>query len=149
MLRLPVLLTAVLSAILSYAAEILTQQAFSTKPFYTDGRWILNDDQVNLTYAGVNWPAHGETMVPEGLQNASVAEMVHKVKSLGMNAIRLTFAVQMVDDILDKKSNGQLNTSFISALGKKNGTKVLNDVLVANPSFKSETTRLEVLVPGS
>lgn len=94
MLRLPVLLTAVLSAILSYAAEILTQQAFSTKPFYTDGRWILNDDQVNLTYAGVNWPAHGETMVPEGLQNASVAEMVHKVKSLGMNALVLTVSCE-------------------------------------------------------
>ena len=55
----------------------------------------------------------------------------------------------MVDDILDKKSDGQLKTSFIGALGEKNGTKVLNEVLVANPSFKSETTRLEVMVSGS
>ena len=94
MLRLPVLLTAVLSAIPSYAADILNRQPFSTKPFYTDGRWILNDDQVNLTYVGVNWPAHGETMVPEGLQNASVAEMVHKVKSLGMNASVLTVSCE-------------------------------------------------------
>lgn len=54
----------------------------------------------------------------------------------------------MVDDILDKKSDGQLNTSFSSVLGEKNGTKVLNEVLAANPSFKSETTRLEVLVSG-
>lgn len=47
---------------------------------------MTNADGVNLTYAGVNWPGHGETMVPEGLDKMSVADMVTKVKSTGMNA---------------------------------------------------------------
>ncbi|KAI4282229.1 MAG: hypothetical protein L6R38_003093 [Xanthoria sp. 2 TBL-2021] len=139
-----VLLSTVLCALPSYAVESLTLQPFSTKPFSTDGRWMTNADGVNLTYAGVNWPGHGETMVPEGLGKMSVADMVTKIKSTGMNAIRLTWAVQMVDDILDKQSDGQLGTTFVAALGEKNGTEVLNAVLDKNKSFTKETTRLEV-----
>ncbi|KAL8995215.1 MAG: hypothetical protein Q9169_005003 [Polycauliona sp. 2 TL-2023] len=87
MYKLPIfVLGAALCAILSFAADLLAQTPFSTKPFSTDGRWIVNADNVNLTYAGVNWPGHGETMVPEGLQKASVAEIVTKIKSIGMNA---------------------------------------------------------------
>ncbi|KAI4248759.1 MAG: hypothetical protein L6R42_009156, partial [Xanthoria sp. 1 TBL-2021] len=88
-------------------------------------------------------------MVPEGLDKMSVADMVTKVKSTGMNAIRLTWAVQMVDDILDKQSDGQLGTTFVAALGENNGTEVLNAVLDKNKSFTKETTRLEVLIRSS
>lgn len=52
----------------------------------------------------------------------------------------------MVDDILDKQSDGQLGTTFVAALGEKNGTEVLNAVLDKNKSFTKETTRLEVLI---
>lgn len=39
-----------------------------------------------LTFAGVNWPGAAETMVPEGLQYASIPDLVTKIKSIGMNA---------------------------------------------------------------
>ncbi|KAL8669763.1 MAG: hypothetical protein Q9168_005657 [Polycauliona sp. 1 TL-2023] len=144
MYKLPIfLLSAVLCASQSYAADILTQKTFSTKPFSTTGRWITNADNVNLTYAGVNWPGHLDAMVPEGLQKASVADIVTKIKSIGMNAIRLTFAIQMVDEIYAKK-DGSLETTFINALGAENGTEVLRQVLKANPTFTNATTRLEV-----
>lgn len=55
----------------------------------------------------------------------------------------------MVDDILDKQSDGQLGTTFVAALGEKNGTEVLNAVLDKNKSFTKETTRLEVLICSS
>lgn len=54
-------------------------------PFNTTGRWMTNDKGNNLTYAGVNWPGHGDTMIPEGLQYASVSDIVAKIKSIGMN----------------------------------------------------------------
>lgn len=47
---------------------------------------MVNANGHSLTYAGVNWPAAGETMVPEGLQYASIADLVDKIKSVGMNA---------------------------------------------------------------
>ncbi|KAL8658761.1 MAG: hypothetical protein Q9226_000786 [Calogaya cf. arnoldii] len=50
----------------------------------------------------------------------------------------------MVDDVLDKKSDGQLGTTFKKTLGTENGTKVLNDLLRNNPQFTEESTRLDV-----
>ncbi len=47
---------------------------------------MINAKGENLTYAGVNWPGSLDTMVPEGLQYASIADLVYKIKSVGMNA---------------------------------------------------------------
>lgn len=62
-----------------------------------------------------------------------------------MNAIRLTYAIQMVDQIY---ANGGKDTtvqaSFTNALGSTNGPKVFAQFLAKNPSFNSSTTRLEV-----
>lgn len=55
-------------------------------PFNTDGRWIVNAKGDRLTYAGANWPGAADTMVPEGLQYASIPALVGKIKSVGMNA---------------------------------------------------------------
>jgi len=113
-------------------------------PFRVEGRWILNASGKNVTYAGVNWSGHGEAMVPEGLQHQSVEYIVSKIKSAGINAIRLTFAIEMIDDIYAKDGDADLETSFVKALGEQNGKKILAQVLEKNPSFTAKTTRLEV-----
>lgn len=96
-----------------------------------------------MTYAGVNWPGAADTMIPEGLQYASIAAIVSKIKSLGMNVIRLTYAIQMIDDIYAGGDN-TMKTSFINALGTTNGTAVFNEVVKNNPQFSASTTRLQV-----
>lgn len=112
-------------------------------PLVTSGRWIHNSKGQNVTYAGVNWPGAADVMIPEGLQYQSIATIVSGIKSLGMNAIRLTFAIEMIDDIY---SGGDvtIQTAFTRALGSTNGPKVYNEVLKKNPSFTSKTTRLQV-----
>jgi hypothetical protein len=84
-------------------------------------------------------------MIPEGLQYQSIETIVQMVKSLGMNAIRLTFAIEMIDDIY---ANGGMDVTiqkaFVQALGQSNGTRVLNQVLAKNPRFSASTTRLQV-----
>ena len=84
-------------------------------------------------------------MIPDGLQYQSIQTIVSKIKSLGMNAIRLTYAIQMVDQYY---SNGNKDTtvqqSFTNALGSTNGPKVYAKFLAANPSFNASTTRLDV-----
>ncbi|KAI4171741.1 MAG: hypothetical protein LQ346_008705, partial [Caloplaca aetnensis] len=95
--------------------------------------------------AGVNWPGAGETMVPEGLQYASIADIATKIKSIGMNVIRLTWAVQMVDDIFDLPGGDvKIRKTFNDALGKQNGTIVYDAVMKNNPTFDPEITRLGV-----
>lgn len=98
-----------------------------------------------VKYAGTNWPGHGEAMVPEGLQYQSIATIVSDIKSLGMNVIRLTYAIEMIDQIYDNDGQDiRLDTAFTEALGSTNGTKVLNQVLANNPEFTAASTRLEV-----
>lgn len=117
--------------------------AWPYAPFNTEGRWIVDSAGHNVTYAGVNWPGAADTMIPEGLQYASIASIVGKIKSLGMNVIRLTYAIEMIDDIYAGGDN-TIKTSFINALGTTNGTKVFNEVVKHNPQFSAWTTRLQV-----
>ncbi|KAL2016409.1 hypothetical protein VTK56DRAFT_3794 [Thermocarpiscus australiensis] len=119
--------------------------AWPNGPFVTSGRWILDASGKNLTYAGTNWPGHADVMVPEGLQYQPIEAIVQKVKSLGMNAVRLTFAIQMIDEIY--ANGGQditIQRAFVQALGQTNGMRVLNQVLAKNPRFNASTTRLQV-----
>ena len=114
-------------------------------PLVTSGRDIKNTQGGDVVYAGANWPGHGEVMIPEGLQFQSIETIVSKIKSAGMNAIRLTYAIQMIDEIYT--NNGQDTTvkaSFTNALGSTNGPKVYAEFLAANPSFDDTTTRLQV-----
>lgn len=114
-------------------------------PFNTFGSWILDVSNNNVTYAGVNWPGAAETMVPEGLQYQSIGKIVAKIKSVGMNSIRLTYATELIDQIYDNNmTDVPISAAFINALGVDNGTRVFNSVVANNPSFGNSTTRLQV-----
>lgn len=84
-------------------------------------------------------------MIPEGLQYQSVANIVAQLKGINMNVIRLTYAIEMIDQIHE---NGgvdiPISQAFVEALGETNGTTVYNEVLSANPDFSPDITRLEV-----
>lgn len=83
-------------------------------------------------------------MLPEGLQYQSIDTIVSKIKELGMNVIRLTFAIEMIDDILDNGGDVAILDSLINALGETNGTAVFGEIITNNPQFSENTTRLEV-----
>lgn len=93
----------------------------------------------------MQWPGAGETMIPEGLQYQPIESIVAKIKSLGMNSIRLTYATELVDQIyMNNMTDVSISQSFISALGQENGTDIFNKVVANNPSFTPNTTRLQV-----
>lgn len=141
-------LTALTAVFASTASAIPTQQAAASwpnGPFVTSGRWIRDASGANVTYAGANWPGAADVMIPEGLQYQSVEVIVSKLKSVGMNAIRLTYAIEMIDQIY---ANGgkdvAISTALTRALGATNGPKVLAQIVAKNPQFGAETTRLQV-----
>jgi hypothetical protein len=142
-MHIPLLLLPILGA-LTQASPIITQaSSWPHTPFTTTGRDIKNNLHETITYAGVNWPGAADAMIPEGLQYQSIATIVSKIKDLGMNVIRLTYAIEMIDDIYENVDSS-LKTAFVQALGEVNGTKVLEQVLESNPGFTEDTTRLEV-----
>jgi endoglucanase len=83
-------------------------------------------------------------MIPEGLQHSSIKDIVAWFPKFGLNSVRLTFAIEMVDDYLANSPNQTLEKSVINALGQSNGTKTLNQILSKNPQFTKNTTRLQV-----
>ncbi|KAI9926958.1 hypothetical protein ASPWEDRAFT_165285 [Aspergillus wentii DTO 134E9] len=118
--------------------------SISSSPLSTSGRWIVDSNGDNVTYAGVNWPGAADAMLPEGLQYQSIEYIVNKIKSLGMNSIRLTFAIEMIDDIIDGGADVSIKNSLTKALGEDNGTTIYRDIIKNNPQFGANTTRLQV-----
>jgi aryl-phospho-beta-D-glucosidase BglC (GH1 family) len=133
----PQLIAPLLGLLLPVTAQLNT-------PFTVSGRWILDSTDSPVTFAGVNWPGAGEAMIPEGLQYASIQSTLSKIKSIGMNVIRLTFPIELVDDIYDKGHDTTVLDSFINALGDTNGTAVFEQISTNNPDITNTTTRLEV-----
>ncbi|KAI1324250.1 glycoside hydrolase superfamily [Xylariaceae sp. FL0255] len=129
----------------SFFPSLCAAAAWPNGPLVTSGRWITDATGAKVTYAGANWPGSLETMIPEGLQYQSIADIVSQMKSIGINAIRLTYAIEMIDQYY---ANGEVDipiqTAFTDALGQENGTAIYNKVVANNPSFRSNTTRLEV-----
>lgn len=115
------------------------------RPLSTSGRWITDATRTPVTVVGTNWPGHLEPMIPEGLQYQSYKTIIARIKSLGMNTVRLTFAIQMVDEIFERNGTDvSLRETLVNALGQANGTKVLESVLKSNKDFSAEMPRLEV-----
>ncbi|KAL8420680.1 hypothetical protein RB594_003463 [Gaeumannomyces avenae] len=135
-----------LAVTLGILGDDVSAASFPDGPFTTSGRWIVGKSGSNLNFAGVNWPGHGEAMIPEGLQYQSVASIVSRVKSLGMNAVRLTYATEMVDQVVGSRAGADvaLDKALGAALGSENGTAILKRIMENNPGFKAGTTRLQV-----
>ncbi len=135
---------------LSFATEIEPRASWPNGPLVTSGRWITDATGAKVTYVGVNWPGSLETMIPEGLQYQSIEALVSRIKNLGMNAIRLTYATEMIDQYYD---NGEkditMQKAFVDALGQEDGMAIYDKVVANNPSFGAETTRLQVRVSGA
>lgn len=123
-----------------------TKRALQPLPFSSEDRWIIDASGAHVPYVGINWPGAADTMLPEGLQYQSISNIVSKVSQTGFNAVRLTFAIEMVDDILDNGGDVSLNTTLTNALGAANGTIVLGQILANNPQFNAGTTRLQVQI---
>lgn len=128
----------------TFAAPTPDISFFPDLPFTTRGRDIIGKSGEVITYAGVNWPGAADAMLPEGLQYQSIANIVSKIKSLGMNVIRLTYAIEMIDDIYAGNPSSSLKGTLLNALGDDNGTQVLHEILRHNPQFNENTMRLDV-----
>jgi hypothetical protein len=113
-------------------------------PLSSSDRWIVDANGNHVPIVGINWPGAADTMLPEGLGYSPISCIVQKIYDTGFNAVRLTFAIEMVDDILDNGGDVTLNDTLTRALGQTNGTIMLGRILANNPQFTAETTRLQV-----
>ncbi|KAJ5995555.1 hypothetical protein N7481_002532 [Penicillium waksmanii] len=113
-------------------------------PFHTEGKRIVDVTGSPFVYVGINWPGEGETMIPEGLQYSSIADIVAQIKSLDYNSVRMGWATEMVDDILDNGGDVSLKDTMVKALGLELAPSIIGQILDHNSDFTENTTRLEV-----
>ncbi|EMC98788.1 glycoside hydrolase family 5 protein [Baudoinia panamericana UAMH 10762] len=113
-------------------------------PFTVSGRDIISASGAKVVYAGVNWPGAADTMLPEGLQYASIDSIASFISKLGMNVVRLTYAIEMIDDHFANSPHQSLRNTLVKALGSKAGNTVLSQILANNPQFNVSSTRLDV-----
>ncbi|KAG9251020.1 glycoside hydrolase family 5 protein [Emericellopsis atlantica] len=132
-----------LSQSLPLLALAATALGFPDLPFKTSGSEIITSKNTPIKVAGTNWPGHNDVMVPEGLQYRSIKGIVSDLKSTGMNVIRLTYAIEMIDQLLDENKS-DLQSAFVDALGETEGMAVLQQVLANNPEFSATSSRLDV-----
>jgi aryl-phospho-beta-D-glucosidase BglC (GH1 family) len=138
------ILSALSIAFVVLAAFITEVRAFQPLPFTSSDRWIIDANGNNVPIVGINWPGAADTMLPEGLGYQSIANIVQKIADTGFNTVRLTFAIEMVDDILDNGGDVTLSNTLTRALGQSNGTAMLATIIENNPQFTKNTTRLQV-----
>ncbi|KAH6645905.1 beta-1,6-galactanase [Truncatella angustata] len=126
-------------------ADNTSTNAWPYGPFNTQGRDIVNSKGEAVTWAGVNWPMSGETMIPEGLEWKSAEDILEDIKSVGWNFVRMGYAIEMVDDIyLRDGEDVPLEVSLILALGYENGTRATKNIVANNPSWTPQTGRFEI-----
>ncbi|WMV43964.1 hypothetical protein MTR67_037349 [Solanum verrucosum] len=65
-------------------------------PLSTSSRWIIDDENgQRVKLACVNWAAHLQTMLPEGLDQQPINNIVKQISLMGFNCVRLTWATYM------------------------------------------------------
>ncbi|XP_010248706.1 PREDICTED: uncharacterized protein LOC104591538 isoform X2 [Nelumbo nucifera] len=97
MKKLPFLLFIILSFLL-LSPNVLLQHHVMALPLYTNSRWIVDGDGHRVKLACVNWGAHLEAMVPDGLSRRSLDMISKEIISLGFNCVQLTWPQFMVND---------------------------------------------------
>ncbi|KAK4199531.1 glycoside hydrolase family 5 protein [Triangularia verruculosa] len=114
-------------------------------PFSTRGRDIINSRNEVITWAGVNWPLSGETMIPEGLEHASADSILDRIASAGFNFIRMPYAIEMIDLFyLNNQTSPPFPQTLLSTLGPDNGTLITTQILTHNPIWTRNTTLLKI-----
>lgn len=58
---------------------------------HTESRWIVDEEGERVKLRCVNWVAHLEAAVAEGLSKQPIDEITNRIGSMGFNCVRLTW----------------------------------------------------------
>lgn len=107
----------------------------------TRGGVVIDTHAKEVTLAGINRSGSLTLMIPEGLHYAAAGDILAKLKGIGINAVRHTFIIEMVDQILARGHDVSLAGAAIDALGEKDDKTVLADILATTSSMAGQVRR--------
>jgi len=127
-----------LVAFLGFVLPLVVGQAL---PLHSSSRWILDNNGERVKLRCVNWAAHMETNIPEGLHRQSMEYLVDWIKRQGFNCVRLTYSI---DHALNPSI--KVSDSFIKAASDANVPldamqQLYSMVVQKNPWIANASTR--------
>ena len=97
-------------------------------------RWVVREsDGVRVKLACVNWAAHLEPMVAEGLDKQPLARLALAIRGMGFNCVRLTWATHMLT------RGGARNTTVSERFKALNLSRALRGIHIHNPALVNLT----------
>ncbi|KAE8690833.1 Cytochrome P450 86A2 [Hibiscus syriacus] len=97
--------TDIVSSLEEQSVEVSFHHLFSYSSYYfpsscpslsTNSRWIVDSGGRRVKLACVNWSAHSELMVAEGLSKQPMGTIAKQIVSMGFNCVRYTWPVYLV-----------------------------------------------------
>ncbi|GMQ06560.1 hypothetical protein CsSME_00051098 [Camellia sinensis var. sinensis] len=92
------------------SATIAPPQPVAALPLSTDSRWIVDETGQRVKLACVNWAAHLDAVVAEGLSKQPIDSISKKIVSMGFNCVRLTWPLFLATN--DSLANTTVRHSF-------------------------------------
>ena len=99
-------------------------------PLRTQGASIVDSIGSTVRLKCVNWPAHMQTLLPEGLADVTPEKMAFSIQEMGFNCVRLTFS----NELVEKHNNSALNAFDMHA-----STSAKLSIRSVNPWILSST----------
>ncbi|SPO00561.1 uncharacterized protein DNG_03309 [Cephalotrichum gorgonifer] len=85
--------------ILTYLLSLsLVSLVLATKPkvpLFSTSRWVVDSAGKRVKLRCINWAAHLETNIPEGLHKQPLPKLAEWISSNGFNCVRLTYSTDM------------------------------------------------------
>ncbi|KAF3566741.1 hypothetical protein DY000_02018825 [Brassica cretica] len=118
---------------ISWIPKLTTSYPLSTK-----SRWIVDEKGQRVKLACVNWPAHLQPAVAEGLSKQPLDSISKKIVSMGFNCVRLTWPLDlMTNDTLALKVTVKQSFERLNLLDDVLGIQTHNPKILNLPIFNA------------
>ena len=107
-------------------------------PLSTKTRWIVDEKGQRVKLACVNWPAHLQPAVAEGLSKQPLDSISKKIVSMGFNCVRLTWPLDlMTNDTLARKITVKQSFESLNLFDDALGIQIHNPKILNLPIFNA------------
>lgn len=118
---------------ISWIPKLITSYPLSTK-----SRWIVDEKGQRVKLACVNWPAHLQPAVAEGLNKQPLDSISKKIVSMGFNCVRLTWPLDlMTNDTLARNVTVKQSFERLNLLDDVLGIQTHNPKILNLPIFNA------------
>ncbi|KAH6687489.1 cellulase [Plectosphaerella plurivora] len=110
-------------------------------PLYSSSRWIVDAKSERVKLRCINWAAHLEVNIPEGLHRQSIESIADWIAGEGFNCVRLTFSTDHALNPHIRVEDGFRNGAKAGGVDEASLMKLYGQAVERNPFLARATQR--------